>query len=551
MTNKVIKITNTSNGVSRLALEKLGLSTKRNDPDTIGQFGSGIKYAPIAAIRMGLEWYFTGSDSKGDYTLYYDVQVEDGIKCIVYDYGDYKKPSSFTIDAGILSWEDEFQIYREAIANAIDEASLNGGEWTRSIVFESEIVPTKGEFSVYITASPAMMEIYNDHDKHFLGNRKCIYDSPNVKFYDPYNSKMNVYSKTVRVLTNDNNQGELAIFDYEMPRIKLNEMRTVADLWGMQYNIAEAIADCNETKVIEKFLKASDDGLAAYEFNYISTGQVTHCRVNKQWLKTWEEQFGEDCVMLTSSENLNPSIRSFIKEKKLKYRAQNNDMLYTILSRAGVKSIQDIAGDAIEYDIDTDIKKYPKLIKAIKIASRFEPNLLNIKNPIAVFTSASDTTLGICIKTSDQTRQILIEKNHALNGELNELVATIIHEYDHYESGCVDGDLASRKFRDLADRRIGKLMCDNYDAALITVTNKSISVTIEDLSEVGGINYIINKAPTINGYMVKIGKINFAIEDFEIDNFQNVSGTMETSEAGNSFHINYTSSSQNPKVTVI
>ena len=39
MSTKYLKITNTAENVSRIALEKLGLSTKRNDPNTIGQFG--------------------------------------------------------------------------------------------------------------------------------------------------------------------------------------------------------------------------------------------------------------------------------------------------------------------------------------------------------------------------------------------------------------------------------------------------------------------------------------------------------------------------------
>ena len=148
---KYIKISNRSDNVSRIALEKLGLSTKRNDPDSIGQFGSGIKYAPIAALRKGLEWIFTGYDNKGPYTLKYKVEQEDGVDCIVYDYGDYKKASSFTIDAGVLSWENSFQIYREAVANAIDEANLTDTFWTKEIVDEKDIAPELGVFSVYIS----------------------------------------------------------------------------------------------------------------------------------------------------------------------------------------------------------------------------------------------------------------------------------------------------------------------------------------------------------------------------------------------------------------
>ena len=38
---KYIKISNYAPCVNRLSLEKLGYSSKRDDPDSIGQFGSG------------------------------------------------------------------------------------------------------------------------------------------------------------------------------------------------------------------------------------------------------------------------------------------------------------------------------------------------------------------------------------------------------------------------------------------------------------------------------------------------------------------------------
>jgi hypothetical protein len=39
---KYIKVTNKTDEVNRLKLEKLGFSTKRDNDETIGQFGSGI-----------------------------------------------------------------------------------------------------------------------------------------------------------------------------------------------------------------------------------------------------------------------------------------------------------------------------------------------------------------------------------------------------------------------------------------------------------------------------------------------------------------------------
>ena len=252
--SKYIKISNQSENVSRIALEKLGLSTKRNDPDTIGQFGSGIKYAPIAALRMGLDWIFTGQDDKGQYILKYKVEKEDGVDCIVYDYGDYKKSSSFTVDAGVLSWEDEFQVYREAIANAMDEAKTSGTTWSREIVDAKDVKSNLNEFSVYITASPNMMEIYNDHDKYFLENRTPLFENKSghhkVAFYKPINRNVHVYHKQVMVYENED---YTSMFDYEIQNLKLNEMRTVADEWSMNYRIAQAVCECNDISIIKQF----------------------------------------------------------------------------------------------------------------------------------------------------------------------------------------------------------------------------------------------------------------------------------------------------------
>src|SRR6056300_1314595 len=176
---KYIRIRNVSGHdkmiVPRIALEKLGLSTKRDDAETIGRFGSGIKYAPIAALRKGWEWWFVGSDAKGPYHMQYIVEEEDGVDCVWYQYGDGDvKPSSFTLGAGELSWTDPFQIIREPIANAMDGVKTYGGDWSLDIVDEV------GEsnlytFDVYITASPELMNIVDNIDAYFSFNKKKIF----------------------------------------------------------------------------------------------------------------------------------------------------------------------------------------------------------------------------------------------------------------------------------------------------------------------------------------------------------------------------------------
>ena len=535
---KYIKIANKSGNVSRIALEKLGLSTKRDDPNTIGQFGSGIKYAPIAALRMGLEWIFTGTDDKGSYVLRYKVEKEDGVDCIVYDYGDYQKSSSFTIDAGVLSWEDCFQIYREAIANAMDEANENDTKWYREIVEASEVKQNYGEFAVYISASPNMMEIYDEHDKYFLENREPIHEGKDgyakVNFFDPYSSSEgHVYHKSVMVYENTEHD---CLFDYEVKSLRLNEMRTVSDEWQMNYLIAHGIAECSNNKIIERIL----DNLGSKKWEYkLSDSIIGTADIADEWRKVWGKKYGEATIMLNSIEDANNSIHMYLKEKGQKYKTVDSSFIYTILTKSGVNTLESIAGESINYDIDFDTDKYPKLLKAIEIAARYEPGISVMERPIACFTpKQSDTFLGLLINKDNEEKRILIEKNHARDGEIYEIVATIIHEYDHYTTGYADGDHAGRKFRDLADRRIGRLMCENYKPDLLSTCADGISIPLSSISDLGGLNY--NILYFMDSYILSIGKCKFIISQKQLSDSEikyNDTGVMKPSVDGQSMLI--------------
>ena len=464
---------------------------------------------------MGLDWIFTGQDDKGQYILKYKVEKEDGVDCIVYDYGDYKKSSSFTVDAGVLSWEDEFQIYREAIANAMDEAKTSGTTWSREIVDAKDVASNLNEFSVYITASPNMMEIYNDHDKYFLENRKALYtNEPNynkISFYKPFDKNTHVYHKQVMVYENEE---YTSMFDYEVQNIKLNEMRTVADEWTMNYRIAQAICECNDLSIVKNIIQLSNSTKNYVEFEF--TGSMHD--VDNTWHEAWVDLYGDKCIMVTPDQSLNQAYVSFIKEKGLDFKMISSSFFFWVLKKAGIQTIDSIAGEAINYDIDHDISKYPKLIKAIEIAARFEPGLLQLEKPIACFIpKQKDHYLGVVINPDTDDKQILIDRNHALNGELNEIVATVVHEYDHYVTGYSDGDVIGRKFRDLADRRIGQMMCEFYRPELIQVGKDGIYIPLESISELGGIQYNIEWSRALECYIMSIGKRAYKIHAHGLD----------------------------------
>jgi hypothetical protein len=220
----------------------------------------------------------------------------------------------------------------------------------------------------------------------------------------------------------------------------------------------------------------------------------------------------------------------------LEFKTVDSNFFFWVLNEAGVQTIDDVAGEAINYEIDGDINSYPKLIKAIEIAARFEPGLLEIKKPIACFIpKQKDHYLGVVINPHTENKQILIDRNHALNGELNEIVATIVHEYDHYETGYADGDLVGRKFRDLADRRIGKLMTQFYKPLLVELIDDKIIIDIKDLAEIGGINYSIVNVKEISSKFMTIGNCVFKVV-IDNDNYQE-NGCAEASSSGKVFSI--------------
>jgi len=547
---KYIKITNQSQFVNRLSLEKLGLSTKRNDPGTIGQFGSGIKYAPIAALRMGLEWVFTGNDEIGPYTLSYIVKNESGINSIYYEYGkDDLKTSSFTLEAGMLSWEDEFQIYREAISNAKD-----GGNWSRSIVNKIE-KPVNNEFSVYISASPKMMDIYNNHKIYFCDDHNVLFKIDKVSVLKNNMADSNplrIYCKSVLVDTNKDVKNHL--YNYEVNDIVLNEDRQVKSQISAQYSIANAIIKINNNEMIDKMLDCVlVKQQKPWEFFGIYESAYNYSNPSSAWAEVFFNKFKENAVLLSPEQSMIPNIDSIIKMRGKNPVKCISPQLYSILSQAKVALAHQVLDEDFQYDLDYDLSKYPKLQKAISICEQYEPKLTLMEKSISVFKSQTTDTLGMTlgIDKSIEKRQIIIDKSHAENSNIYELIATVLHEYDHYSTGIPDS--LYREFRNLADSRIGRLVYDLYKTNLITVNDQGFWVPIEKLSELTSLEYKIEKT-NFEGFLLQIGSLKFFINDSAncMDVYQNnMSGQLVASKDGKSMGIHIKLIKDNIKITKI
>ena len=177
---RYIKITNDADIVPRLHLELLGVSTKRDNDDTIGQFGSGTKFAPIYALRQGWSWINVGNDRHGGYAMSYNIADKEGIDVVQFEYQDSAgrittKDSSYSMGAGELGWDHPFQIFREAFANALDAHYEFGASYNIELV-DSVDPPVEGKFSVYLTAVDELVEVVDNFDKLFSLGCACVSD---------------------------------------------------------------------------------------------------------------------------------------------------------------------------------------------------------------------------------------------------------------------------------------------------------------------------------------------------------------------------------------
>ncbi len=453
-----IRIANKANGVNRLFLEKLGLSTKRDDDSTIGQFGSGSKFAPIAALRNGWEWINVGEDNLGPYKMQYVAKEEGDINCVYYLYDDeILKPSSFTVDAGLLSWDDEFQIFREAFSNALDEFTSNKNPYTVEIVDEVKYEP--GMFAVYLTADPKLVSIINDFGKFFSIERDPLYTtSSKANIYPPYDNEVNFYFKGVLV----HSEPKIPIFDYGLNNITLNEERRVRNNFEVNWKVVSIFSDVMYNNdegyniaysLIENMNKdrwewtISKSSIEAY------FGDLRHSVTDNSYKRAWRDIHGDKVAVPSNLMRF----KAQFSLRNLEIVEVKSDIFYEMVLRAGINCADTVLGDEVEYQFMTLTGDKKKMFnKAIDIVNKYLPDFSHYVNDIKTFIpqGEQDCIYGVA---NMKAYSIYISVNAFRDMEL--LVSTIVHEFDHLKSRYTDGD---NEFRLVADEHIGKLIMQVY-----------------------------------------------------------------------------------------
>ena len=402
-----------------------------------------------------------------------------------------------------------------------------------------KIEPCEGVFSVYITASKDLMNIIHNYDMHFSVNRDIVYENSGAKLLSKISEGANFYTLNVLVKKDEK---LTSIFDYQFDSLELNEERTVKYLWDLDYAVARLICNLDQTDIVKKyiteFVKAKEEGHYICELTHMYNNNFSNYGTKESievWQNAWNELYTDKAILLDENQNLE-ACRIAVVNRGYKPIVVRNKTAYNLLSSMKIKSMFDILGEQVDYNIDDDISSYSRLLEAIEIASHFEPGLIPLKQKIGVFESKKEGLLGKCVTVEDNDKRIIIEKHHAKRGSVQELVGTLIHEFDHYSTNiCDSADMMGREFRDIADTRIGQLMVDYYKQEVLEKRYGGAYIAISKMSTMSNFNYNSEYSELLGQTILCIGGMNFIIECGQTAIEE--SGTCSVDKSGNYLYV--------------
>lgn len=521
--SRFVRIRNKADFVDRRRLEKLGISTKRDDSDTIGQFGSGAKLAPIAALREGIRWVTVASDENGPYVMEYVSKDVDGIDTIFYKYHDqYEKESSFTVDAGVLSWDDNFQIFREAFSNALDEKEYR---IDRDVVVEDKFEHCPGYVDVYLSEHDAVNYVLDHFDWFFLVDKTPILTTPSGSVYTPSRKGCSrIFNKDVFVLNlpeEDVSGGQT--FDWGFSDLELNEERRVKSEYSVERAIIRVLSEVPDSDDGRNFVSSVFDKEPNEFVSFVSYSVEIMSKYPSVWADVWIERFGEKAIPVIKDDILFETIKSNLRA--LNYSAcAVSKTLYSILVKAGVASPMEILGGKANISVIECPATYKEMFDhALRTVARYDSRISDI--PVKIMESGPN---GLGLHVSHRGKSEIFVSVMALEQGFRCVVETLVHELDHALYGYKD---MSREFRDVADKRICDLLLKvGYDVDIV-LEEDAVKIPISYAASLGSVKYEITS--TGNGAIIHIGNTKLFIDQ----DLNNMHGVMSPSDDGENFII--------------
>lgn len=473
---RYLKVTNKGT-VERELWELVGATDKnKEDQSLIGFRGSGMKFAIVSAMRLGIGIVITSCDNKGPYTLrYFTKETPLGFKQILLDYnrGEEIKTTSFTTNA-LQDWDKpigddsvpSFKILREVIANAYD--ADKGFD-----IKEAEIIelPQNGHTSVYLEWRDDYGEVFSNLARYFkfLAQTEPVAEvkignGRKVVFYPRSDDRcVRVFIQGVLVYCKKG----VAAFDYNIgDKDLLSEERIVKDFAKLLERIYSAIDNAEQIEIIEKLLpilltqkslEIESIRQQAKKGSYNCGFKETPLNNRAAWREAWLKHFGESAVLGDASTNIGREVQYFGYNSIIEIK---DSVMSAFLSVKKVPTTHEIYNfltetEEVEWE-KLGIEERETFQKAVEIFNNAYPQeLLTTKDgiPVGFFTQKINTFGG----TTDFDPPKMWFNVSVLSEGLVKTLETLSHEYRHVATNSYDYD---REFMRLADKVIAELLME-------------------------------------------------------------------------------------------
>lgn len=471
----------------RIYLTLLGASTKSDkmeDPTQGGWFGSGTKYAPIAALYLGIEVAIASRDDQGKYFIQYVAEkaklpgrkIKYLVRVVTSDDGKkVRHQTDYAIDA-CQNWrkpigDDEmksFRVLREYLRNAYDADAEFAFERCDTLEW-----PPDGWTYVYLTMTDEFRRMLAVPARYFKWVSPALNPPPRARF-----ANGSIYARSDAACTRLFSLGTLAfcsdeerfraLFDYDIDvkqghqgRPMLSEERTFAEISLVFLEVKKMLSAWTDVRVLTGLLKAMMNDAARFEVEALGYGQNDDASVPAKaaWREAWRAAYGADAV-ISSNAYADELARYTFGKTAIVVQDRS---LRNFLKACGVpEATQCIPGMVAgqEYRLVADLEEWERvrLETALSIMRDEYPESAQFQ--AFVFEPLTDRmrkTLGF---TAYDPLPVRLFVQRACLRSWNTLIETLtVHECRH---GRTKMDDSNRGFTDRADRDIAKMLLEKY-----------------------------------------------------------------------------------------
>lgn len=266
----------TNTEIDPLAWKVMGLHAKETE-DSIGRFGTGLKYAIAILIRTGhkVSVFVAGTEYKfHTQSLQFRSKDFEALAC-------NGEVLPFTTEYG-KDWK-LWMAYRELVSNTMDEGGLH---FMGTALDHGTSIVVEGE---------GIIECLNNHEDYFVGDREPVWEGSKVSVYK---GEGTVYYKGVRVGTMID--GSRYSYDIKT-KLDLTEDRS-CNQYTARWKVSDAITECTDKDFLREFL----------------SGPHVKGDEDLGYSGLWSDEFTEVAAKIYSTNpRLLPfGVRSKLKEKK-------------------------------------------------------------------------------------------------------------------------------------------------------------------------------------------------------------------------------------------